>query len=87
MCSSDLIKVSTGNVIDLKIVLAAGIAGFTIFEVGATAATPVWVTLAIFTVNHFIQMHEQQNLKAAAEAGPRMAPINFKAIAAVPAAG
>ena len=34
------IKVSTGNVIDLKIVLAAGIAGFTIFEVGATAATP-----------------------------------------------
>ncbi len=33
----------------------------TVFEVGATAATPVWVTLAIFTVNHFIQMHEQQH--------------------------
>ncbi|WP_024516189.1 HMA2 domain-containing protein [Bradyrhizobium sp. Tv2a-2] len=49
------IKIATGNVIDLKIVLAAGIAGFTIFEVGATAATPVWVTLSIFALNHMIQ--------------------------------
>src|SRR6202035_3020742 len=74
------IKVATNNNLDLKIVFAVGIICLTVFEVGATAATPVWVTLAIFTVNHFIQMHEQQNLKAAAEAGPRMAPINFKAI-------
>jgi hypothetical protein len=81
------IKLATNNNLDLKIVFAVGIICLTVFEVGATAATPVWVTLAIFTVNHFIQMHEQQNLKAAAEAGPRMAPINFKAIAAVPAAG
>ena len=81
------IKVATNNNLDLKIVFAVGIICLTVFEVGATAATPVWVTLAIFTVNHFIQMHEQQNMKAAAEAGPRMAPINFKAIAAVPAAG
>jgi hypothetical protein len=51
-----------------------------VFEVGATAATPVWVTLAIFTVNHFIQMHEQQNLNSGANAGPRMAPINVKAV-------
>jgi hypothetical protein len=36
-------------------VLAAGIAGFTIFEVGASAATPVWVTLSIFALNHMIQ--------------------------------
>src|SRR5271154_1481127 len=70
------IKVATNNNLDLKIVFAVGIICLTVFEVGATAATPVWVTLAIFTVNHFIQMHEQQNLKAAAESGPRMAPIN-----------
>ena len=81
------IKRATNNNLDLKIVFAVGIIGLTVFEVGATAATPVWVTLAIFTVNHFIQMHEQQNMKAAAEAGPRMAPINFKGIQAVPAAG
>jgi Heavy metal associated domain 2 len=49
------IKVATGNVVDLKILLAGGIAGFTIFEVGASAATPVWVTLAIFALNHMIQ--------------------------------
>lgn len=49
------IKIASGNVVDLKIVLAAGIAGFTIFEVGASAATPVWVTLAIFALNHMIQ--------------------------------
>jgi len=49
------IKAASGNVIDLKILLAVGIAGFTIFEVGANAATPVWVTLAIFGLNHLIQ--------------------------------
>ena len=81
------IKRATNNNLDLKIVFAVGIIGLTVFEVGATAATPVWVTLAIFTVNHFIQMHEQQNLKTAAEAGTRMAPINFKGIQPEPAAG
>jgi cation transport ATPase len=51
------IKVATNNTIDLKIVFAAAIIGFTVIEVGATAATPVWVTLAIFGLNHFIEMH------------------------------
>ena len=49
------IKLATNNVVDLKIVLALGIAGFTIFEVGASAATPVWVTISIFALNHMIQ--------------------------------
>jgi cation transport ATPase len=57
------IKVASGNVIDLKIVLAAGIAGFTIFEVGASAATPVWVTLSIFALNHMIQANMAENEK------------------------
>jgi hypothetical protein len=54
------IKLATNNTVDLKIVFAVAIIGFTVFEVGATAATPVWVTLAIFMVNHFIEMHERQ---------------------------
>ena len=58
------IKLATGNVVDLKILLATGIAGFTIFEVGASAATPVWVTLAVFALNHMIQ----SNMAEAAEA-------------------
>jgi hypothetical protein len=51
------IKVASGNTIDLKIVLAATIIGVTLFEVGAGAATPVWVTLVVFSLNHFIEMH------------------------------
>jgi len=64
------IKVASGNVVDLKIVLAAGIAGFTVFEVGATAATPVWVTLAVFALNHMIQA----NMRDAEQAEPAGTP-------------
>jgi len=46
--------------------------GITVLEVGATAATPVWVTLAIFTVNHFIEMHPPH---AAAAPAPHLAPV------------
>jgi cation transport ATPase len=56
------VKLATNNSVDLKIIFAVGIICLTVFEVGATAATPVWVTLAIFTVNHFIQIHEQERL-------------------------
>ena len=64
------IKLATNNTIDLKIVFAVGIIGFTVLEVGATAATPVWVTLAIFTLNHFIEMHPQH-------ATPNLAPVRM----------
>ena len=33
--------------------------GFTIFEIGAAAATPVWVTLTLFGLNHFIEMQSE----------------------------
>jgi hypothetical protein len=68
------IKLATNNSIDLKIVFAVGIIGLTVFEVGATAATPVWVTLAIFTVNHFIEMHERQ-ANGEALGAPSLAPV------------
>lgn len=50
------IKKATGNLIDLKIILAVGIIGVTLFEVGPAAATPVWVTLVVFSLNHFVEM-------------------------------
>jgi peptidoglycan/xylan/chitin deacetylase (PgdA/CDA1 family) len=62
------IKLATGNVVDLKIVLALGIAGFTIFEVGASAATPVWVTISIFALNHMIQAGMAEAARAAENA-------------------
>jgi hypothetical protein len=71
------IKRATNNSIDLKIVFAVGIIGLTVFEVGATAATPVWVTLAIFTVNHFIEMHERQQILNP-DVNPNLARVRVK---------
>jgi hypothetical protein len=51
------LKLATDNNVDLQILLAAGLAGFTFLEIGATAATPMWVTLALFTLNHFVELH------------------------------
>jgi hypothetical protein len=55
------IKIGSSNTVDLKIILAAGVAGFTILEVGATAATPVWVTLAMFGLNHLIEANKAEH--------------------------
>jgi len=71
------IKIASNNTVDLKILFAVGIIGLTVFEVGATAATPVWVTLAIFTVNHFIQMHERE-MEAAKGSASNLAPVRIK---------
>ena len=53
-------RTAARNTIDLKIVLAFGIASFTILEVGANAATPVWVTLAMFGLNHLIEANSPE---------------------------
>jgi hypothetical protein len=53
------IKTASGNLVDLKMVLCIGLVGFMIFEVGASAATPVWVTLTLFGLNHFIDMQSE----------------------------
>lgn len=50
------LKIVSNNTIDLKIFLAGGLAAFTFLEIGAAAATPMWVTLALFGVNHFVEM-------------------------------
>jgi hypothetical protein len=51
------LKRSTGNNVDLKIMIPIILAGFTFLEIGAAAATPMWVTLAIFSMNHFVELH------------------------------
>lgn len=67
------LKITTGNTVDLKIVLAGGLAAFTFFEIGASAATPMWVTLALFSLNHFAELHGSH---LAATAGPPVpAPV------------
>ena len=64
------IKRNTDNYVDLKIVLAAIIVGGTIFEVGMSAATPVWLTLAVFSVNHMVQLHQHQLMREAEAGAP-----------------
>ena len=59
------IKAMTGNTIDLKIVLVGGLAVATFVEIGAEAATPMWVTLALFAVNHFVEMKHETRPQAA----------------------
>jgi hypothetical protein len=66
------IKIATGNAVDLKIVFAVGVVAVTVLEIGATAATPVWVTLAIFAGNHFIEMHAHD------PSAPATAPVIIK---------
>ena len=67
------IKMATSNNLDLKMLLAVGIIGVTVLEVGATAATPVWVTLSLFALNHYIDMHS-----AHLPAGTLAAPVTVK---------
>jgi hypothetical protein len=61
------IKVRSHNMLDLKMLLAISVIGITVFEVGAAAATPVWVTLALFGLNHFIEMQEEAAEERAAQ--------------------
>ncbi len=51
------IKIATGNNLDLKMLLAAGVIAVTVLEIGASAATPVWVTLLLFATNHYVELH------------------------------
>jgi Heavy metal associated domain 2 len=60
------IKVGSGNTFDLKMALCVGIVGVMIFEIGAAAATPVWVTLSLFGLNHFVEMQSEAAKNAAA---------------------
>ncbi len=50
------LKRATNNNVDLKIVAPLGLAAFTFLEIGAAAATPMWITLVIFSMNHFIEL-------------------------------
>ena len=51
------VRLATNNSLDLKIVAAVGFATFALMEIGVTAATPMWVTLAIFALNHLAELN------------------------------
>jgi hypothetical protein len=51
------IKRMTGNAVDLKVIAPLALAVGAFMELGITAATPVWLTLGLFSFNHFVNMH------------------------------
>ncbi len=67
------LKLASGNTVDMKILLAGGLAAYTFFEIGAHAATPMWVTLALFSLNHFAELHGTHLAATARKPAPVLA--------------
>ena len=53
------LKNATDNNIDLKVLAPLGLAVYAFLELGFEAATPVWLTLGVFSFNHFVTLHTQ----------------------------
>ncbi len=51
------IREASDNTVDLKVLLPAGLAVWAFFKAGAEVATPLWVTLSIFSFNSFVALH------------------------------
>jgi hypothetical protein len=51
------IKRMTGNAVDLKVLAPAALAVGAFMELGITASTPIWLTLGLFSFNHFVDLH------------------------------
>jgi hypothetical protein len=66
------LKVATNNNVDLKVVVPLGLAVYTFVQLGVEAATPVWLTLGLFALNHFVEMHAHPNV--APDVQRRVAP-------------
>jgi hypothetical protein len=53
------LKNATDNNVDLKVLAPLGLAVYAFLELGFEAATPVWLTLGVFSFNHFVALHTQ----------------------------
>jgi hypothetical protein len=53
------LKKATDNNVDLKVLAPLGLAVYAFMELGFEAATPVWLTLGLFSFNHFVTLHTQ----------------------------
>jgi hypothetical protein len=56
------VRVATDNAVDLKVLLPPGLAVWAFLEHGVEAATPLWVTLAIFSFNSFVSLHRPASI-------------------------
>jgi hypothetical protein len=51
------VKRATNNAVDLRVLLPLGLAIYSVLEVGMEMATPMWVTLGIFSFHSFVSLH------------------------------
>ncbi|MGC1953960.1 MAG: HMA2 domain-containing protein [Gammaproteobacteria bacterium] len=51
------IKMATGNLLDLRVLLPLGLAVWAFFKAGSKLSTPLWVTLGISALNSFVALH------------------------------
>lgn len=51
------IKIATGNLLDLRVLLPLGLAVWAFSKSGSKLATPLWVTLGISAFNAFVALH------------------------------
>jgi cation transport ATPase len=76
------VKKATNNNLDLQVLLPLGLAAYAFLGLEAEVATPLWVTLGLFSFNSFISLHhpvpaamdaaaEDQTKKSAESAHPR----------------
>lgn len=60
----DGVRQATGNAVDLKVLAPAALALWAFFKAGSEISTPLWVTLAIFSINAFVTLHSTTSAQA-----------------------
>lgn len=51
------VKKATNNAVDLQVLLPLGLAAYAFIGLEAEMATPLWVTLSLFSFNSFVSLH------------------------------
>lgn len=52
------IKKATNNNLDLQVLVPLGLAAYAFLQLEADVATPLWVTLGMFSFNSFVSLHQ-----------------------------
>jgi len=66
------VRRATNNAVDFKVVAPLALAAAAFMELGISASTPVWLTLGLFSFNHFIDLHTHSRVHG--PAAPRENP-------------
>jgi hypothetical protein len=63
------VRFATNNAIDFKVIAPLALAVGAFMELGIEASTPVWLTLGLFSFNHFIDLHTHSTIHSPAAPG------------------